>query len=422
MPLEISARLSDSRIDAGAAESQRMLYVALSAPVGTAGALPLNLGLVLDKSGSMHGVALDCVRAAASHIVRNMSERDTVTVVAFNDEPELVVPHRIVTDPAIVEGAVNRLKAGGGTCMDAGMDMALKELRKSLAPKFLAEAVPAQPGLASVNRILVLTDGHNQHGDDQRCIALAKKAVKENVTFSTFGIGEKFSVDVLREVANAGNGMLHHVASARHIEEAFLAEFKSVKGVGATRVRLRVRLADGVELGTRDPICMVSPSIVVQDHERDGSLCTVNLGDLPADGPAILLVTLYAQGKAAGSHDVAWVEAVYEDAAGTGIHQPLPIAAEWTTSYVPHLDDEVQKAVARMAIYKQRQKAIAVAASNPEMARTMLQSATELAGQAGNEELRTVLQATLTELQRDGRISDRTMIQGEVASRTVLGQ
>ncbi|MBM3267155.1 MAG: VWA domain-containing protein [Candidatus Sericytochromatia bacterium] len=418
MPLELRARLSDPRVDAAAAtESQRILCIEAVAVADASTALPLNLGLVLDKSGSMQGVALDCLKQAASHIVRSLSPRDRVAVVAFNEQPELLVSSRLVADPAGIEAAVQRLEAGGGTCIDGGMELGLRELRKVLAPRFLAEQ---GPGLASINRVFVLTDGHNQHGQDAQCVALARQAVKEHVTFSTFGIGEKFSVDVLRDVANAGNGMLHHVASPTHINEAFQKELASVQRIGATRVRLRVCLEPGVELGTRDPVCMVSPAIVVQDIEGGAGEFYVNLGDMPSDGPAVLLCTLYLPGWEAGTRAVATVDAVYEDASGASSVEPVAVAAEWVSPYVAAPDPDIQRHIARMAIYKQRQKAIALAVTNPDMARTMLQSATELAGQAGNEELRTVLEATLTELKRDGRISDKTMIQGEVVTRTVL--
>lgn len=425
MPLELRARLSDSRLDAAAPESQRMLFIEISAPVGDGAALPLNLGLALDKSGSMQGYALDCLKQAAKHIVRSLSARDRVALVAFNDEPEVMLASRPVVDSAAPEAAIDRLAAGGGTCIDGGMDLALRELRKAVAPSFMHHSGPGPgpdpaAGGPFVNRVFVLTDGHNQHGDDDRCVALARQAVRDHITFSAFGIGEKFSVNVLRDVVNAGNGMLHHVLTPGHIEEAFRKELAGIQRIGATQVRLTVRLADGVELAAKDPVCMVSPAIVVQEVEREPGAFHVNLGDMPADGPVVLLATVYLKARAEGPGPVASLEAAYVDSDGSGRQAPVEVAGRWVNPYVQDVDPEVAQAIARMAIYKQRQKAIEVAGSNPDMARTMLQSATELAGQAGNEELRTVLQQTLTELQRDGRISDKTMIHGEVASRTVL--
>lgn len=397
-----------------------MLFIELSAPVGLGSALPLNLGLALDKSGSMQGYALDCLKQAARHIVRSLSARDRVALVAFNDEPEVLVESRVVADPAVVETAVERLVAGGGTCIDGGMDLAVRELRKAVAPSFIVHTRPGQGSPPFVNRVFVLTDGHNQHGDDDRCVALARQAVRDNITFSAFGIGEKFSVNVLRDVVNAGNGMLHHVSSPSQIEEAFKKELQGIMRIGATQVRLRVRLADGAELGTKDPVCMVSPAIVVQEVEREAGAFVVNLGDMPADGPVVLLATVYLRGRPEGPGPVAYLEGTYEDVDGSGRQAPVEVGGTWVSPYTAEIDPVVAVAMSRMAIYKQRQKAIEVAGSNPNLARTMLQSATELAGQAGNEELRTVLQQTLTELQRDGRVSDKTMIHGEVASRTVL--
>lgn len=424
MPLELRARLSDPGLDAAAPESQRFLFIEISAPVGQGPPLPLNLGLALDRSGSMQGYALECMKQAARHIVRSLSPRDRIAVVAFNDEAEVVVDSRPVTDPIPIEAAIDRLVSGGGTCIDGGMDLALRELRKALAPSFLGPAVqepaPGDGELPFVNRVFVLTDGHNQHGDDTRCVALARQAVREHVAFSAFGIGEQFNVEVLRDVANAGNGMLHHVPTPGHIEEAFGRELAGLQRIGATQVCLRVSLADGVELGAKDPVCMVSPAIVIQEVVREPGAFVVEVGDMPADGPVVLLATLYIKGRPGGEGEIARLEATYVDGDGSGRQAPVDVRGRWVSPYLQQTDPEVAKAIARMVIYKQRQKAIEVAQSNPDLARTMLQSATELAGQAGNEELRTVLQQTLTELQREGRISDRTRIQGEVATRTVL--
>ena len=47
---------------------------------------PLNLALVLDRSGSMRGDKLRYVQQAACHILDLLDERDRVAVVAYDDQ------------------------------------------------------------------------------------------------------------------------------------------------------------------------------------------------------------------------------------------------------------------------------------------------------------------------------------------------
>ncbi|MBU6428346.1 MAG: VWA domain-containing protein [Cyanobacteria bacterium REEB65] len=409
MPLEVYAKLSDDRIAAAAQQAQRMLYVEVSA-LPDSDTLPLNLALVLDKSGSMED-ALPCLKGAATHVIGRLSEQDRIAVVAFGSEPEVLVPSQLVADQNSLRSAVLSLEAEGGTCLDEGIAAGLAEVRRSVL------RVPAVRGAM---RMFLLTDGYNRNGDDDRCMSLAREAAKEGIAISTFGIGADLNVGVLREVANAGNGMLHYVPSPLDIGAAFAQELQSAAGVIATDVQLHVRLGPGCQLGDRDPVCLIQPAVVLQAPVITEAGLSIRLGDLCGHRPLAVLVTLYLDGRTVGEHEIATIELSHWDSTGRAVTPPAAISASWMSDWRPQLEPRIETAMARAAIYKQRQKAIAVASSDPKLAQTLLQNATQLAGQTGAFELQTVLQRTAEELRRDHRVSDRTFIEGEVASRTVL--
>ncbi|MBI1882031.1 MAG: hypothetical protein HYR94_27965, partial [Chloroflexi bacterium] len=47
--------------------------------------LPLNLGLIIDRSGSMSGDKLEYVKEAAIHALRLLTEGDRASVVIYDD-------------------------------------------------------------------------------------------------------------------------------------------------------------------------------------------------------------------------------------------------------------------------------------------------------------------------------------------------
>src|SRR6476661_4100034 len=56
------------------------------APPSTGARTPLNLSLVLDRSGSMHGEKLAAARDAAVFLVRRLAPEDVVTVIAYDGD------------------------------------------------------------------------------------------------------------------------------------------------------------------------------------------------------------------------------------------------------------------------------------------------------------------------------------------------
>ncbi|MCL4255496.1 MAG: VWA domain-containing protein, partial [Anaerolineae bacterium] len=52
---------------------------------------PLNLSLVVDKSGSMAGDKIDYTRQAAQFLVQNLGVNDTLSIVLYNDTVETLL-------------------------------------------------------------------------------------------------------------------------------------------------------------------------------------------------------------------------------------------------------------------------------------------------------------------------------------------
>ena len=81
--------------------TQQLVYVLIDAVPGASMAqvqMPLNLSLVLDKSGSMQGKKIQNLREAAKLVVDRLGPQDTISIVAFSDRKYLVAGSQPVTD------------------------------------------------------------------------------------------------------------------------------------------------------------------------------------------------------------------------------------------------------------------------------------------------------------------------------------
>ena len=69
-------------------ETKRIIEISLKAPVAASSKQrsPVNLALVIDRSGSMAGEKIEYVKQAAMHVLDLLFDQDRVSIVAFDDE------------------------------------------------------------------------------------------------------------------------------------------------------------------------------------------------------------------------------------------------------------------------------------------------------------------------------------------------
>ena len=121
-----------------------VLYVLLEATArgkGGGGRVPLNLGVVIDRSGSMYDERrLEFVVDAVKFLADNLSAEDTVSIVAFADKAQVIVTPEQARDKNFVKRAIDDidlLEIGGGTQMALGMRAAIDQVKKGLSPSKL---------------------------------------------------------------------------------------------------------------------------------------------------------------------------------------------------------------------------------------------------------------------------------------------
>lgn len=412
MKVLIKSALNEKNVDVAQPCSQRQLAISVSAiaEVAQDRDIPLNLCLILDHSGSMNGHPLETVKQAAQRLIDQLSPGDRISVIVFDHRAKVLVPNQVIDNPEQIKAQITQLKAGGGTAIDEGMRLGIEELAKGKKD--------------TISQAFLLTDGENEHGDNQRCLKLSEVAAGYNLTLNTLGFGDHWNQDILEKIADAAGGTLSYIQAPEQAIATFSRLFDRAQAVGLTNAYLQLSLMPNVRLAELKPIAQVSPDTIELPLQQEAGWCRVRLGDLMTDVPRVVLVNLYISGLPEGHHAIARVQVCYDDPAQGKTDlasETIPVEVEVQQNFQPAPDPEVQQHILALAKYRQTQ----IAESKLQMgdragAATMLQTAAKTALQMGDRGAATVLQGSATRLQAGEDLSEADRKKTRIVSKTIL--
>lgn len=238
---------------------------------------PVDVALVLDRSGSMDGNKLAMAHEAVTHAIRLLKPEDHLGVVCY-DEQLTTVLDRTPATPEAKALATKRLKsvdARGSTDLHGGW-LRGAELARAAEPR------------GALSKVLLLTDGLANHGvvDHDEMIASASRLRQEGIVTSTFGVGADFDEQLLSRLATEGGGHFYFVENARQIPDLFASELGETLEVVAREVVFEVACDPGVEAMVLNEL----PS------EQAAGRLRVQCGDLVADQELVLIVAIAFKG------------------------------------------------------------------------------------------------------------------------------
>jgi len=412
MKVSLQPALNDGNLDANQLNSQRQLGISISAIAENQDRnVPLNLCLILDHSGSMNGRSLETVKKAANRLVDRLNPGDRLSVVVFDHRAKVLVPSQSIEDPEKIKQQINRLAADGGTAIDEGLRLGIEELAKGKKD--------------TVSQAFLLTDGENEHGDNDRCLKFAQLAASYNLTLNTLGFGDNWNQDILEKIADAGLGTLSYIQKPEQAVDEFNRLFSRIQTVGLTNAYLLLSLMPNVRLAELKPIAQVSPDTIELplQKEADGRFA-VRLGDLMRDAERVILANIYLGQLPTGEQAIANVQVRYDDPAANkvGLFTPnTPVYAHVVKDYQADPNPQVQHSILALAKYRQTQLAeTKLQQGDRTGAATMLQTAAKTALQMGDKSAATVLQTSATQLQAGQDLSEGDRKKTRMVSKTVL--
>ncbi len=214
-----------------------LIRVVPEIPGGQAERPPLNLALVLDRSGSMAGEKMRLTRQAASRAVESLLEGDRLSIVLFDSQVRVLVSQAQASEKSKTLALLSRVDTGGQTALFDGWSTGGQE-------------VLGRVDSQRMNRVVLLTDGEANVGEsriDPICTAVSQVA-QQGVQTTTLGFGSNYNEDLLRAMAASGDGNHFYVESAEQLEPFMEMELCGLRATQGKQVRLRAEAAVGVRL------------------------------------------------------------------------------------------------------------------------------------------------------------------------------
>jgi Mg-chelatase subunit ChlD len=199
---------------------------------------PINLALVIDKSGSMADAdKISRVKSALLALVSRLRDTDTLSIVVFDSDAQVLLPARSLADRGYVKQLIRDIAPGGATNIHEGLMLGYREVRKNYRED-------------ATNRVILLTDGIANRGeiDPEKIAQDSLRFNDQGIDLSTIGVGLDLNKDLLRELAKSGRGLFHFVADGEDIEKVFIRELQSLVAPVAYEPNVDIEYDSALEL------------------------------------------------------------------------------------------------------------------------------------------------------------------------------
>lgn len=372
----------------------QMLYVILEieSPLESrrAPSPPLNVCIVIDRSTSMAGEKMDVVKSTAIQILRNLRQQDILSVVAFSDRAEVIIPAAYHQDRSRLEARIQMIQPSGGTEIYQGLEAGAAEVMRSLNAKRL-------------NHLILLTDGQT-YGDEQQCLELAFRLGERNVGISAMGIGMEWNDIFLDMLATRTGGNSAYIAEPQDIRRLLLEKFQALAQVYADETSLITEPVEGAQLSYAFRL-QPDPGPIMLDEP------TLRLGPVLQDTSTRVLFEYIIHPSAVKS-DVANILSGTLKVSISSM--PLPVPSCRMNIQLPVLDQpeagspppEVVQALSRLMLYRMQERArIEIEKGNIEAGTRQLQALAANLLSQGERSLARTISLEVDRIQQEKGIS-----------------
>lgn len=203
---------------------------------------PMNIAIVVDRSGSMSGAKLDSVKQALLNVSSMFSQRDTVSLVAYDDKVNTLYSGSFNRER--FNEYVREITSGGGTNLEGGLKEGLRLANQSDDQKVMDSIIRTH------SHVLLLSDGLANVGvsSPSQLASMVEQYKNSNITVSTIGVGSDYDENVMTQIAIAGRGHYYFMESPTQAEQMFKDEFQYLGSTVYRNIDVHLNLENGFQI------------------------------------------------------------------------------------------------------------------------------------------------------------------------------
>ena len=258
-PFSLTGKLNSPYISCQGGTAYLQLTI-IAPDIGTPRRAPMNLSVVLDRSGSMEEEGkIENAKSALMSLIDQLREDDIFSLVIYDDVIEVLQSAAHVGDKSRLKALVERIAPRGSTNLGGGMVEGFHQVECNLGKDY-------------INRVVLLSDGLANVGltDPRDLDRIARRERAKGISITTMGVGLDYNENLMMGIAENGSGNYYFIESPRSIVSIMKKEFHLLASLCARDAQLELRLGRNVVL--QDAIGYEWKSV-------DGR-CIVPLGDI----------------------------------------------------------------------------------------------------------------------------------------------
>jgi len=199
---------------------------------------PLDVALVIDHSGSMAQEPMEAVKEAARRLVAKLDERDTFSLVIFDDVAETLVAQTSVNDRATLVRAIDTIQSSGSTCIECGLKLGYAQLSsrqvdpaRSRRLFLFTDAMP-NVGQTGEGEFMQLVRDHSQLGQD----------------LTVFGVNIAFNQELVTRISSVRGANSFYLSDSERARTVFDEDFDYLVTPIAYDLKMALTPAEGFKI------------------------------------------------------------------------------------------------------------------------------------------------------------------------------
>lgn len=233
---------------------------------------PMNLSVVLDRSGSMGDQdKMEYAKKALFSLIDQLNEEDIFSLVIYDDVIEVLREGRRVGDKRALKRLVEHIDPRGSTNLGGGMIEGFRQVEQNLAKEY-------------INRVILLSDGLANQGitEPRELYRIAQRYRSKSVSLTTMGVGLSYNENLMMGLSEHGGGNYYFIESPHSLASIMRKEFDLLSTLVAQNASIELNLGRNVRV----------LDAIGCEHRSESDRYVIPVGDLYSNDRRELTVEL----------------------------------------------------------------------------------------------------------------------------------